>query len=217
MHPRTKNKLRRIGLYETLKSKENLALISPLGYFEFLGLLSHSLAVLTDSGGVQEEALTLGIPTVTLRYNTERPETVLYGVNVLAGTEPESICKLTEDRILKFEEIRNNLEMKPNPFGDGNAGRRVAVTIKNAVEAGIKVEASDTRHDPYILYGLINSKQLKNIDNSFEILGTYNLAGYPQLSLTHNNRIVTGNKILVRGPLSKMMKLLKGDQAHSLR
>jgi UDP-N-acetylglucosamine 2-epimerase (non-hydrolysing) len=209
MHPRTKNKLRRIGLYETLKAKENLALIPPLGYFEFLGLLLHSLVVLTDSGGVQEEALTLGIPTVTLRYNTERPETVQCGMNVLAGTDPESVCKLTEEQIQKFEELRNNLKMKPNPFGDGNAGRRIAVTIKDAVEAGIEVEASDTRHDPYIVYGLINSKQLRSIDNSFEILGTYNQAGYPQLTSRHNDPMATNSRVLVRAPRKKMIRILK--------
>lgn len=209
MHPRTKNKLRRTGIYETLRAKENLALIPPLGYFEFLGLLLHSLAVLTDSGGVQEEALTLGVPTVTLRYNTERPETVQCGMNVLAGTEPESVSKLTEDQIQKFEELRSNLKMKPNPFGDGNAGRRIAVTIKDAVEAGIEVEASDTRHDPYIVYGLINSKRLRSMDDSFEILGTYNQAGYPQLTSIHSNPLATNNRILVRAPLKKMTRILK--------
>ena len=209
IHPRTKNKLRRMGPHKTLKGNENLKLIQPKGYFEFLGLLLHSLAVLTDSGGVQEEALTLGIPTVTLRYNTERPETVQSGINVLAGTEPESISKLTEDQIQNFEELSNNLKMKPNPFGDGNAGRRIAVTIKDAVETGIKVEASDTRHDPYIVYGLINSKQLRSIDDSFEILGTYNQAGYPQLTSRHNDHIATNCIILVRAPLKKMMRILK--------
>jgi len=156
-----------------------------------------------------KEALTLGIPTVTLRYNTERPETVQCGMNVLAGTEPESVSKLTEDQIQKFEELRNSLKVKPNPFGDGNAGRRIAATIKDAVEAGIKVEASDTRHDPYIVYGLINSKQLSSIDNSFEILGTYNQAGYPQLTPRHNDPIATNSRILVRAPLKEMMRILK--------
>jgi len=209
VHPRTNRKLRRIGLYETLKAKENLMLLPPLGYFEFLGLLLHSLVVLTDSGGVQEEALTLGIPTVTLRYNTERPETVKCGMNVLAGTEPESVSKLTEDQIQKFEELRNSLKVKPNPFGDGNAGRRIAVTIKDAVEAGITVEASDTRRDPYIVYGLLNSKQLKSIDNNFEILGTYNQAGYPQLASRDNDRIARNSRILVRAPLKKLARILK--------
>jgi len=208
-HPRTENKLRRMGLYKTLRGNENLKLIPPQGYFEFLGLLLHSLAVLTDSGGVQEEALTLGIPTVTLRYNTERPETVQCGMNVLAGAEPESISKLTEDQIRNFEELRNNLKIKPNPFGDGNAGERIAVTIKDAVEAGIKVEASDTRNDPYIVYGLINSKQLRSIDNNFEILGTYNQAGYPQLTSRHNDPMSTNSRILVRAPLKEMKRILK--------
>jgi len=214
IHPRTKNKLRRMGLYKTLKGNENLKLIPPQGYFEFLGLLLHSLAVLTDSGGVQEEALTLGIPTVTLRYNTERPETVQSGMNVLAGAEPESIIKLTEDQIRNFEELRNNLEMKPNPFGDGNAGKRIAITIKDAVEAGIKVEASDTRNDPYIVYGLMDSKQQKNIDNDFEILGTYNQAGYPQLTSKYNNPPAPSSGILVRAPLKKMIKILKEQYGH---
>ena len=145
IHPRTKSKLQRMSLFKSLKKRENFKLIPPLGYFEFLGLLLHSLVVLTDSGGVQEEALTLGIPTVTLRYNTERPETVQCGINVLAGTEPETICKLTENQMRKFEELRKNLETKRNPFGDGNAGKRIAVAIKNAVEARIKVEANDMR------------------------------------------------------------------------
>jgi hypothetical protein len=184
-------------------------LIPPLGYVEFLGLLLHSLVVLTDSGGIQEESLTLGIPTVTLRYNTERPETVQCGMNVLAGTEPESVSKLTEDQIQKFEELRKNLKMKPNPFGDGNAGRKIASTIKDAVEAGIKVEASDTRNDPYIVYGLIDSKQQKNIDNNFEILVTYNQDGYPQLTSKYNNPLAPSSRILVRAPLKKMVKILK--------
>jgi UDP-N-acetylglucosamine 2-epimerase (non-hydrolysing) len=145
IHPRTQKILQRAGLFRALKDKDNLTLISPLGYFEFLGLLSHSLSVLTDSGGVQEEALCLAVPTVTLRYNTERPETVLYGVNALAGTEPEYICKITNEQISRFEEIRRNLKVKPNPFGDGNAGRKIAVKIKDAVESGIKVESSDMR------------------------------------------------------------------------
>jgi UDP-N-acetylglucosamine 2-epimerase (non-hydrolysing) len=209
MHPRTKDKLQSAGMYETLKRKENLILIPPQGYFEFLGLLMHSLVVLTDSGGVQEEALTLGIPTVTLRYNTERPETVLCGINVVAGTEPESVCKLTERQIQKSAQLRNNVKVKPNPFGGGNAGRKVAIAIKNAVEAGIEVEASDTRHDPYIVYALVNSDQLKNIDDSFEILAIYNQAGYAQLPAKNKHFAVANGKILVRAPLKAIMKLRK--------
>ena len=214
MHPRTKDKLQSTGMYETLKRRENLILIPPQGYFEFLGLLMHSLVVLTDSGGVQEEALTLGIPTVTLRYNTERPETVLYGINVVAGTEPESVCKLTERQIQKFAQLRNNAKVKPNPFGGGNAGRKVAIAIKNAVEARIEVEASDTRRDPYIVYALVNSNQLnrlRNTGDSFEILAIYDQAGYSQLPAKHNHLAVANGKILVRAPLTAVTKVLKGQ------
>ena len=209
IHPRTKNKLKELGMLKTLKSQRNLAVIQPQGYFDFLGLLLHSLTVLTDSGGVQEESLTLGVPTVTLRYNTERPETVLSGTNVLAGTKPESIMKLTESQARKCEETRKNLKMKPNPFGDGNAGERIAIIMKNARESGIEVEASDTRHDPYIVHGLINSRQLGSIDNRFEILGIFNQAGSPQLPSRHNDPIATNSTVLVRGPLKEMARILK--------
>jgi len=211
IHPRTQNKLEATGMLNTLKRRGKLAVIPPQGYFEFLGLLSHSLTVLTDSGGVQEEALTLGVPTVTLRYNTERPETVLYGINVLAGTEPEAIVKLTENQVQRSEEIRKNLGKKPNPFGEGDAGERIAVVMKNAVENGIEVEASDTRNDPYIVYVLIDSKRLQSIgkykDGGLEIMTAYDLNGLPiltQKSLNYKGKI---GKILVRAPLWMVKEL----------
>jgi UDP-N-acetylglucosamine 2-epimerase (non-hydrolysing) len=208
VHPRTKAKLQSLGMYDLIRKEKNLILISPQGYFEFLGLLMHCSVVLTDSGGVQEEALTLGIPTVTLRYNTERPETVLYGMNVIAGTEPESVRKLTEEQMQKSARLRNLVKARPNPFGDGNAGRKVATAMKNAVEAGIKVEASDTRHDPYIVYALIDSDQLRRIDSSAEVLAIYDQAGYSQLPVALEHIATVDGKILVRAPL-KAIKALK--------
>jgi UDP-N-acetylglucosamine 2-epimerase (non-hydrolysing) len=203
MHPRTKAKLRIAGLYEKLKRKQNLTLIPPQGYFEFLGLLMNSLAVLTDSGGVQEEALTLCIPTVTLRYNTERPETVLYGTNVLAGTKPESVCRLTEKQIQKTAKLPNKLKVKPNPFGNGNAGMKAAVAIKDAIETGIRIEEKDTRYDPYIVYALVNSNQLKKIRSKAEILAIYDDADCSQLSGKRRDFAANRN-ILVRAPLRKL-------------
>lgn len=208
MHPRTKGKLQSAGMYELMRRQKNLVLIPPQGYFEFLGLLMHSSVVLTDSGGVQEEALTLGIPTVTLRYNTERPETVLYGINVVAGTEPESVCKLTERQIQKSARLRHLVKARPNPFGDGNAGRKVATAMKNAVDAGIKVETCDTRHDPYIVYALIDSGKLRKIDDSAEILAIYDQAGYSQMPAAGKHMATVDGKILVRAPL-KTIKALK--------
>jgi len=208
-HPRTEAKLEKMGLLKTLKKNTRMVLIPPQGYLEFLGLLSHCLAVLTDSGGVQEEALTLGIPTVTLRCNTERPETVLYGINVLAGTEPEAIIKLTETQVEKSDEIRKRLKTKRNPFGAGDAGKKIISRIKDALENGIKVESSDTRNDPYIVYGLGESRQLKTIDDRFEIMGIYNQSGLSTIVSTHNDAAAAKCRVLVRGPLIEMAKILK--------
>jgi len=107
MHPRTKNALARLGLLENIKN--TIKVLDPLGYFEFLALLSNCRVVLTDSGGVQEEAFTLKIPTVTLRYNTERPETTMYGINVLAGID--RIVEYTFKQAERAEEIKK-LEFK---------------------------------------------------------------------------------------------------------
>ncbi|HIH61433.1 MAG TPA: UDP-N-acetylglucosamine 2-epimerase (non-hydrolyzing), partial [Methanobacteriales archaeon] len=76
VHPRTRKNLKKFHLYKLLSEAEHIKLVKPLGYLDFLLLLSRSYVVLTDSGGLQEEAITLNIPCLTLRYNTERPETV---------------------------------------------------------------------------------------------------------------------------------------------
>jgi UDP-N-acetylglucosamine 2-epimerase (non-hydrolysing) len=81
--------------------------------------------VLTDSGGVQEEAITLGVPCLTLRYSTERPETIEARANVLVDDDPDAIFKLTE-KILGDKNLRNKMIPTKNPFGDGHAGERIA-------------------------------------------------------------------------------------------
>ena len=212
MHPRTKGKLQSVGMFELMRKEENLVLIPPQGYFEFLGLLMHSSVVLTDSGGVQEEALTLAIPTVTLRYNTERPETVLYGINVVAGTEPKSVCKLTEWQLRKSTRLKHLVKRRSNPFGEGNAGKKVATAIKKAVEEGIKVEASDTRHDPYIVYALVDPSQLEKLGDGAEILTTYDQAGYSRMPTTQKHLASVNGKVLVRAPL-KIIKSLKKHES----
>ena len=87
VHPRTRKKVKEFGL----KIPETIRTTPPLGYLEFLQLLANARVVLTDSGGVQEEACTLKVPCVTLRDNTERPETISIGTNELIGTDPAAI------------------------------------------------------------------------------------------------------------------------------
>jgi UDP-N-acetylglucosamine 2-epimerase (non-hydrolysing) len=86
VHPRTKKMLQNLGI-----SHERLHMIDPLGYLEFNYLVGSAKAVVTDSGGITEETTVMGIPCMTLRDNTERPETITEGTNELLGTDPKAI------------------------------------------------------------------------------------------------------------------------------
>ncbi len=113
VHPHSQ---KRMGEFN-LKSR-NLTLIDPIDFLGFLQLESNARLILTDSGGVQEEACILSVPCVTLRDNTERPETIDVGANILAGASP--------DRILECSKLMLGRERGwQNPFGDGKAGRRI--------------------------------------------------------------------------------------------
>ncbi|GAG66004.1 unnamed protein product [marine sediment metagenome] len=114
IHPRTKKMIKRFHL----KVPKGLNLIDPLGYLEFLFLEANAKLVLTDSGGIQEEACILRVPCVTLRENTERPESLEVGSNILAGTNPEKILECTRKMLKKK---RNWV----NPFGDGRSGEKI--------------------------------------------------------------------------------------------
>lgn len=91
VHPRTSKILLTLGI-----NFPNLHYVEPLGYLEFNYLVQNSIAVITDSGGITEEATVMGIPCMTLRDNTERPETVLQGTNELIGTNPNNIAPALE-------------------------------------------------------------------------------------------------------------------------
>jgi UDP-N-acetylglucosamine 2-epimerase (non-hydrolysing) len=114
LHPRTSKRLAELGF----AVDDTVRLLPPLGYLEFLGLHADAALVLTDSGGLQEEACSLGVPCVTLRDNTERPESVEVGANVLAGADPARIVECAR-------RMRERARGWPNPFGDGHSGRRI--------------------------------------------------------------------------------------------
>ena len=119
IHPRT---LHRITLFKI----KNLRVIKPIGYLEFLNLLNNSKIVITDSGGVQEEACILKIPCVTVRNNTERPETVEIGANILSGTKSNNLLKsvgIMMDINIKWE----------NPYGDGTTSKKIVNILINEV------------------------------------------------------------------------------------
>jgi UDP-N-acetylglucosamine 2-epimerase (non-hydrolysing) len=113
VHPRARKLLK---IFELELS--NVRLVEPLDYLSFLQLEGNARLVLTDSGGVQEEACILRVPCVTLRDNTERPETLEVGSNILAGTTPDKIVDCVKLALDKKNDWAN-------PFGDGQAGERI--------------------------------------------------------------------------------------------
>jgi UDP-N-acetylglucosamine 2-epimerase (non-hydrolysing) len=147
IHPRTSKIIEDTDL-ERFKDVDKIQIIPPMGYLDFLALLKNAYAVLTDSGGVQEEAIILDVPCLTLRYNTERPETVWAGGNVVVGTEKEKILEaaaLLEDPAV-YEKMKN----APNPYGDGKAGNRIVDILVEKFENGkLQIESSDTREGQY--------------------------------------------------------------------
>jgi len=114
IHPRSRKRIQEFGI----STNSSITLIDPVDFLSFLQLEKNAGLILTDSGGVQEESCILGVPCVTLRDNTERPETMEVGANVLAGTKPERIVECAR----KMSERERTWE---NPFGDGMAGERI--------------------------------------------------------------------------------------------
>jgi UDP-N-acetylglucosamine 2-epimerase (non-hydrolysing) len=130
-HPRTLKRIQEehLGDYfvdhfvqgpESRDSRVRIRLIPPLGYLDFLHLMSEAKIVLTDSGGIQEETTILGVPCITLRNTTERPVTLEHGTNVLVGPDPEKI-------IAEFSRLFYNpqkLSRSPR-YWDGSAAKRI--------------------------------------------------------------------------------------------
>jgi UDP-N-acetylglucosamine 2-epimerase (non-hydrolysing) len=119
VHPRTRRTLQEIAY-----SNERLLTTEPMAYHEFIYLLQHARGVITDSGGITEEASVLGIPCLTLRDSTERPETVTMGTNELIGTDPRNL-KPFLNRLFRGEWK----EGKIPPLWDGQASQRVVQTL----------------------------------------------------------------------------------------
>jgi UDP-N-acetylglucosamine 2-epimerase (non-hydrolysing) len=117
VHPRTEKRIQEFGF-----SLEDIMSIRPVSFLEFLQLEANARLVFTDSGGVQEETCILGTPCITLRDNTERPETLEVGSNILAGVESNRIMQSAVKMI-------NGKKSWNNPFGDGKAAEKIIDTL----------------------------------------------------------------------------------------
>ena len=124
VHPRTQQRLVQAGI----EHHAQMRLVQPLGYFDFLCLLSHAALVLTDSGGIQEETTALGVPCLTLRENTERPVTLSMGTNTLVGTDPGKILAAAH-AILAGKTKAGGIP----PLWDGKAADRVVSVLLQKV------------------------------------------------------------------------------------
>jgi UDP-N-acetylglucosamine 2-epimerase (non-hydrolysing) len=118
---------------EVLGNDPRIHLIDPLGVYDFHNFAAKAHIILTDSGGVQEEAPSLGVPVLVLRDTTERPEGIEAGTLKLAGTEEETIYQLAYE-LLNDKERYEAMSKASNPYGDGEASRRIVEAILHHFE-----------------------------------------------------------------------------------
>ena len=114
--------------------REKVNLIEPLEYLDFANLMNKCYLIMTDSGGIQEEAPALGKPVVVLRTETERPEAVKAGTVKLVGVERNTIFN-NVNLLLNVEEEYNKMAHATNPYGDGNSCRKIVAEIKKFIKA----------------------------------------------------------------------------------
>ncbi len=130
VHPRTEKRLKQNGLYSKVKKSENLQILPPVGYLDFLMLMRKCEIILTDSGGVQEEATAPPIrkTVLVLRISTERPEAVKAGFAKVVGVNKQNILKAMEETLENREKLPEN-----SPYGDGDAAERIVKIIESEI------------------------------------------------------------------------------------
>lgn len=111
-------------VFSLLKGIDNVYLLNPLDYLPFIYLMQHAHLILTDSGGIQEEAPSLGKPVLVMRDTTERPEAIEAGTALLVGTDPQKIISHVNE-LLNDDTSYKRMVIKRNPYGDGKASQRI--------------------------------------------------------------------------------------------
>ena len=188
VHPRTLKTLENFGYLEQLENSDHIKLTKPIGYLDFLLLLSKSKFVMTDSGGLQEEAITLNVPCITLRYNTERPETVTAGGNILVGSDKTKIIE-TIKKISNDNELYKKMQEAKNPYGEGNSSEKILeALLKFEKEGKLDINSPDN-----IMNGLSRSVLMIEDDVTVKEYETINPSTSVQL-------VFQGEKILFPSP-----------------
>jgi UDP-N-acetylglucosamine 2-epimerase (non-hydrolysing) len=163
VHPRTLKNLEKFGIYSKMVEKDHIKIIKPVGYLDFLLLLSHSQMIMTDSGGLQEEAITLNVPCMTLRYNTERPETVTAGGNILVGSDKKKIME-TARLIMNDPQTREKMKKAINPYGDGKSSERILEASLREYENGnLEIKAPEDLMNQF-------KRKIERVDSNITVL-----------------------------------------------
>lgn len=131
IHPRTRKRLRQQKMLKKISSSENVQVLPPVGYFDFLVLMKNCEMLLTDSGGIQEEATAPPIrkPVLVIRLSTERPEAVEAGFAKVVGVKKETVLSAMERALSEKSELS-----RFSPYGDGDAGKRIVKILMEEVE-----------------------------------------------------------------------------------
>ena len=145
--PAHRNPVVREAILPEIEGRENVLVTEPLAYGEFTHLLSVATVVLTDSGGVQEEAPSLGKPVLVMRENTERPEAVTAGTVKLIGTDEERIVEEVST-LLHNGAIYDSMANAVNPYGDGRAAERTVAAIAQLFGVGERLADFDPEAQP---------------------------------------------------------------------
>lgn len=207
IHPRTKKTLNKFDLLTQLEKSSNFIISEPLGYLDFLKIFSDSLCVITDSGGIQEEASILRVPCITLRNSTERPETLEYKANILVGLDMNKL----KSELLKIKSDSTYLRGKtsPNPFGDGKTSYRIVKLIKNLYKQNkLNLKYSKLWDGiPSRIYEKIESQDLHKTVNDYEITKKvtihliFDKNGNP--CFPHNNKLLEKDDLIIVKYLKK--------------
>ena len=150
VHP---NPAVRAPVQTVLSGHGGIHLLEPLDYLDFIGLLSSAWLIVSDSGGVQEEAPTLGKPLLILRENTERPEAIASGIARLAGAEPAALGRALDNVYANPDWIHSAAAIE-NPFGRGDSGRRIVDAI---LASGLRSQGSGVRVQGSGASGLVHT------------------------------------------------------------
>ena len=129
VYPVHLNPRARVSAFEKLQNIDNIFLINPLKYESFIYLLRNCYLVLTDSGGIQEEAPSFGKPVLLMRDSTERPEAVYAGTVSIIGSNQDRIVQAVSD-LINNKDLYDKMSLSINPYGNGTASRKITRILK---------------------------------------------------------------------------------------